>query len=96
MLYCSVVTPGWIRVGGVLACTFGIYYLGAAEADRKHGQSHAGFYWSTILGRVLLAAAFALLVVTQQVASMLLVPAVVNLLGAANMWLALRNQAARP
>ena len=39
---CRAVSAGWIRVMGVLAATFGVYYLGTAFGDHrcelvKHG-----------------------------------------------------------
>jgi hypothetical protein len=32
---CRAVSAGWIRVMGVLAATFGIYYLGTAFGDQR-------------------------------------------------------------
>ncbi len=81
---------GWIRVGGVFCVLFGSYYLGAAWGE-QHARGLTGFYESTIAGRLFLAAAFGLLVVTGQVGPGLLVLAAVNLLGAVNMALQLRR-----
>jgi hypothetical protein len=53
----SALVPSWlIRVLGVLAVTFGVYYAGAAS-----GKGERGFYESTVVGRVALAASFVLL-----------------------------------
>lgn len=83
---------GWIRVGGVLASLYGFYYLGAGYADKQHQQASQGFYRATVWGRLFLFAAFAVIVWRGEVERTLLIPAVVNLVGALTMHLALLRQ----
>ena len=64
-LLCSLVTMGWVRVGGVLASLYGFYYIGAALDDAA-GRNLEHFYASTIAGRLFLSAAFAALVASRQ------------------------------
>ena len=86
---------GWIRVGGVLASLFGFYYLGAGYADKQHQQVSQGFYKATVWGRCFLFAAFAAIVWRKEVERTLLIPAIVNLMGALTMQLALLRQQQR-
>lgn len=65
----------------MLSCLFGAYYIGAAYGERSH-TGLGGFYLSTVAGRVLLAAGFAVLVIRGEVPSGLLVLAGINLLSA--------------
>jgi hypothetical protein len=44
----SAVTCGWIRVGGILAALFGVYYVGAAAGD-AYG-SFQPIYAATVVG----------------------------------------------
>ena len=82
-------------MGGVLASLYGFYYLGAGYADKRHQQASQGFYRATVWGRLYLFAAFAVIVWRREVERMLLIPAVVNLLGAIAMHLALLRQQQR-
>lgn len=77
-------------MGGVLCVLFGSYYLGAAWGERQ-ARGLQGFYESTIVGRVFLVVAFALLVAAGQVGPGLLLLAAVNLVGAGNMALQLHR-----
>jgi len=86
---------GWIRVGGVLASLYGFYYLGAGYADRQSHQASQGFYRATVWGRLFLFAAFSIIVWRREVERTLLIPAVINLLGALTMHLALLRQQRR-
>lgn len=79
-------------MGGVLASLYGFYYLGAGYADKQREQASQGFYRATVWGRLYLFAAFAVIVWRKEVGRMLLIPAVVNLLGAITMHLALLRQ----
>ncbi len=81
---------GFVRVGGTLALLFGFYYLGAAHGEAS-GQGLRSFYWSTILGRLVLAASFAFLVLKKEVEPALLLLAFANLVGAGGMWRALQR-----
>ena len=106
-----LVSSWLIRVLGVLAVTFGVYYAGAAS-----GKGERGFYESTVAGRVALAASFVLLAlfglddngsgaVAVKVAAAvtaqktprfgLLLLAAANAVGAASMALALRRDDGR-
>lgn len=89
---CRLIPIGWIRVGGVLASLYGFYYLGAGYADKQHQQASQGFYRATVWGRLFLFAAFAVIVWRGEVERTLLIPAVVNLVGALTMHLALLRQ----
>lgn len=75
------VSAGWIRVGGVLSLLFGFYYLGAWYGE-VHRVGLGGFYLATIAGRIFLAAAFSVLVLTGQVGPGLLLLAAMNLVSA--------------
>lgn len=75
-----------------MASLFGIYYFGAGYADRANPQGSTGFYQATVWGRLFLFAAFCVVVWRQEVQRTLLIPAVVNLLGAVTMQLALSRQ----
>lgn len=68
-----------------------IQYAGAA-ADDAAGRPPLRFYQSTIVSRLLLAAAFAALVLSRQSPAGLALLAAINLLGAAGMALALRRR----
>jgi hypothetical protein len=82
---CSTLpSPGWIRVGGVLASLFGFYYVGAAMDDID-GRMPLQFYRSTILGRVLLSMTFTLLVALRQCEMGMMWLAAANLASAAAM-----------
>ena len=76
-LTCSRVAVGWVRVGGILASLFGFYYVGAALDDAA-GRQPLYFYHTTIIGRLVLSAAFAYLVATRQCEPGLLVLAAAN------------------
>ncbi len=93
--YCRILPVGWIRVGGVLASLYGFYYLGAGYADRQNQQASQGFYHATVWGRLFLFAAFSFIVWRKEVERTLLIPAVINLLGAVTMHLALMRQQQR-
>ena len=100
----SLFVSSWlVRVLGVLAVTFGVYYAGASL-----GRGERGFYESTVAGRAALAASFVLLalfglgdrsgaaVATAAAAQKtprfgLLLLAAANAVGAASMALALRR-----
>ena len=82
---------GWIRVGSVLCCLFGFYYLGAALDDAE-GRRPVYMYTATVWGRLLLSAMFSWLVGTRQVPPPLLALALVNALSSLAMLLALRRQ----
>ncbi|DBA85210.1 TPA: hypothetical protein ACH3X2_005916 [Trebouxia sp. C0005] len=86
---------GWIRVGGVLASLYGFYYLGTGYVDRQSHQASQGFYQATVWGRLFLFAAFSIIVWRREVERTLLIPAVINLLGALTMHLALLRQQRR-
>lgn len=86
---------GWIRVSGVLASLYGFYYLGTGYVDRQSHQASQGFYRATVWGRLFLFAAFSVIVWRREVERTLLIPAVVNLLGALTMHLALLRQQRR-
>lgn len=83
---------GWIRVGGVLASLYGFYYLGVGFADRQQQPTSQGFYRATVWGRLFLFAAFSVIVWRREVERTLLIPAVINFLGALAMQLALLRQ----
>ncbi|GAQ82280.1 protein with septum formation inhibitor MinC domain [Klebsormidium nitens] len=82
------ISPGWIRVGGVLAMVFGAYYLGTPLLAQQ-GLGAEAFYWSTVVGRVFLFTAFCLLVALRLAQPGLLVLGAVNLAGAFAMYQAL-------
>ena len=81
---------GFIRVGGTLALLFGAYYLGAAHGEIS-GKGLGSFYLSTVVGRLVLAACFAVFVARGEVEPPLLLLALANLIGAGSMWRALRQ-----
>ncbi|GBG83044.1 hypothetical protein CBR_g36662 [Chara braunii] len=86
------VSEGWIRVLGILAVVFGMYYAGAAIGDAA-GQGARGFYASTVVGRQMLCWGFCVLVIFKAVQPGLLLLAGVNLLGALWMkWSLSRDQ----
>ena len=89
---CRTLPIGWIRVGGVLASLYGFYYLGAGYADRQHQHASQGFYRATVLGRLFLFVMFSIIVWRKEVERTLLIPAVINLLGAVTMHVALLRQ----
>ena len=64
-------------MGGVLASLFGAYYLGAAMDDAA-GRPPLYFYQTTIVGRLVLSAAFTYLVATRQCEPGLLLLAAAN------------------
>lgn len=84
-------TPGWVRVGGVLAALFGAYYIGAALDDAA-GRQPAHFYASTIVGRLLLSAAFCYLVASRQCEAGLLWLAAANAASSGLLWHAARRR----
>jgi len=86
-------SAGFIRVGGTLALLFGAYYLGAAHGEAT-GRGLVSFYVATIIGRLVLAAAFAVFVARREVEAPLLLLAGANLIGAGSMWLAVRRDSA--
>lgn len=90
---CSRVPTGWIRVGGVLASLFGCYYVGAALDDAE-GRHPRHLYTSTIIGRLLLSAAFTALVAARQCEPALLWLAAANAASSALLWRAARRRAA--
>ena len=61
---CDGITSSWVRVFGVLCLTFGSYYAGAAMLEARGAAPPVAFYRATVGGRLALAAAFAVLVVT--------------------------------
>ena len=79
-------------MGGVLASLYGFYYLGAGYADKQQQQASQGFYRATVLGRLFLFALFSVIVWRREVERTLLIPAVINLLGAVTMHVALLRQ----
>lgn len=79
----------------MLASLYGFYYLGAGYADKQQQQVSQGFYRATVWGRLFLFAAFSVIVWRREVERTLLIPAVVNLLGALTMQLALCRQQQR-
>lgn len=89
----SLVSEGWVRVGGVLAALFGAYYLGAALDDAA-GRFPQYFYVSTIAGRLLLSTAFAGLVAARQCEPALLWLAAANAASSVLLLQALRRRAA--
>ena len=92
VLWCRILPIGWIRVGGVLASLYGFYYLGVGFADRQQQPTSQGFYRATVWGRLFLFAAFSVIVWRREVERTLLIPAVINFLGALAMQLALLRQ----
>lgn len=88
----STVPQGWVRVGGVLMTLFGSYYLGAALDDAE-GRYPRHFYATTILGRLALSAAFAVLVATQQCPPALLWLAAANAASSILLWRAAARRA---
>jgi hypothetical protein len=50
----ATVSSGFIRFGGGLLALFGLYYVGAMLGSLR-GAGVAGFYASTVAGRLLLA-----------------------------------------
>lgn len=74
---------------------YGFYYLGAGYGDKQHQQASQGFYRATVWGRLFLFAAFAVIVWRREVERALLIPAVINLLGAVAMQVALMRQQQR-
>ncbi len=90
---CRHASAGFIRVGGTLALLFGAYYLGAAHGEAT-GRGLVSFYVATIIGRLVLAAAFAVFVARREVEAPLLLLAGANLIGAGSMWLAVRRDSA--
>lgn len=79
-------------MGGVLASLYGAYYLGAALDDAE-GRKPVRFYQSTIIGRLILAAAFTGLVYLKQCGTGLLLLAGANIVSAAAMHLTLSQAA---
>jgi hypothetical protein len=59
---CDGITAAWVRVFGVLCCTFGSYYGGAAALEARGHAAPVAFYRATVAGRVALASAFGALV----------------------------------
>lgn len=55
------ITNEWIRVLGVLCLTFGTYYVGSAWGDAR-GMGARGFYFATVVGRVLIFSSFLFMV----------------------------------
>eukprot|EP00897_Mesotaenium_endlicherianum_P006197 jgi/Mesen1/5605/ME000282S04759 len=86
-----VMTPGWIRVLGVLALLYGIYFLGTARGEML-GMGARGFYLATVVGRMVLFFAFCGFVACGTVQISLLVLALLNLVGALSMLWALRAE----
>ena len=72
----------------MLASLYGFYYLGAATDQ----QASQGFFRATVWGRLFLFVAFSIIVWRKEVERTLLIPAVINLLGAVTMHLALLRQ----
>lgn len=71
---------------------FGSYYLGAALDDAE-GRYPRHFYATTILGRLALSAAFAVLVATQQCPPALLWLAAANAASSILLWRAAARRA---
>lgn len=82
----------WIRVGGVLAAVFGIYYIGTAWGDAKGCNGANSFYISTIVGRAFIFLSFWWLAVHGALGLSLFAVGTVNLIGALTMLNALRNE----
>lgn len=80
-----------MRVGGILAALFGVYYLGASLDDAA-GREPRYFYASTIAGRLVLSAAFVALVATRQCEAGLLWLAAANAASSALLWRAMRQR----
>ena len=78
----------------VAAGRYGFYYLGAGYGDTQQQGLH-GFYRSTIWGRLFLFVAFSVIVLRQEVERALMLPAIVNVLGAIAMHMALSKQQQR-
>lgn len=87
----SRVALGWVRVGGVLASLFGAYYVGAALDDAA-GRQPLYFYRATVVGRLLLSAAFTYLVASGQCEAGLLALAAANALSSLALHRALQQQ----
>lgn len=82
----------WIRVGAVLAVTFGVYYIGTAWGDAKGCNGADSFYMSTIVGRMFIFLSFSWLVAIGAGGIPLFIVGTVNLLGALTMLHALRSE----
>lgn len=79
-------------MGGVLMTLFGSYYLGAALDDAEERYPRH-FYATTILGRLALSAAFAVLVGTRQCPPALLWLAAANAASSILLWRAAAQRA---
>jgi hypothetical protein len=86
----SVVTQGFIRLGGSLLTLFGIYYLGAAIGCQR-GVGLKGFYTSTVIGRIFVAGLCFVLFVSKEIAAGILFFGMMNLVGALMMIRALKK-----
>ena len=87
---------GWARVFAVLAATFGSYYSISAFAEWRGEAAPVAFYRATVTGRLLLAAAFSVLVATRCLPEPgLALLGGINAVGALAMHVALRADAAR-
>lgn len=84
-----LIHQAWIRVLGVLAAVFGIYWL-SCSAGEATGHGLPAFYVGTVIGRLLLAAAFASL--SRQLGPGLLLLGLLNAAGALSTALALCRQ----
>jgi hypothetical protein len=78
------VSRGFVRLGGALLALFGLYYIGATLGNFR-GGGVAGFYASTVAGRLMLAAFCFWLFVAGEVGAGIMFFAAMNGLGAFSM-----------
>ncbi|KAG1672137.1 hypothetical protein FOA52_001725 [Chlamydomonas sp. UWO 241] len=95
----SSVPRGWIRVGGILFALIGAQYLGTGLGDAPVAPGSSGgrvnsFYRATVWSRLLLAAAFSVLVAFGEAPATLLLLAGLNVVGAASMAVAIAKSEA--
>lgn len=80
----DLVSHGFVRLGGALLALFGLYYIGATLGTFRGGEV-AGFYASTVAGRLLLAGFCVWLFVIGEVGSGIMFFAAMNGVGALSM-----------
>lgn len=84
----AAVSQGFVRLGGALLALFGLYYIGATLGNFR-GGGVAGFYASTVAGRLMLAVFCLWLFIAGEVGAGILYFAAMNGLGALSMAYAL-------
>ena len=80
------ISPGWVRLFGIVGQVFGVYYLGSVFAS--------SFFHATVPGRLYLSAATSVLVAAGSLPPAALLLAAANGIGAISMRRALRGRCA--